>query len=89
MVDLIIRMIDLTMRMIDLTMRMIDLTMRMIDLTMWMIDLLVQVIIQHHDSVVTSSDLGLALHCQYDLGNKTVREGSAWLIFKCFYLTNE
>jgi len=31
-----------------------------------------QVIIQHHDSVVTSSDLGLALHCQYDLGNKSV-----------------
>ena len=31
-----------------------------------------QVIIQHHDSVVTSSDLGLALHCQYDLGNKTI-----------------
>ena len=29
-------------------------------------------IIQHHDSVVTSSDLGLALHCQYDLGNKSV-----------------
>ena len=35
----------------------------------------VQVIIQHHDSVVTSSDLGLALHCQYDLGNKTVTNG--------------
>ena len=34
-----------------------------------------QVIIQHHDSVVTSSDLGLALHCQYDLGNKTVVNG--------------
>ena len=34
-----------------------------------------QVIIQHHDSVVTSSDLGLALHCQYDLGNKTVTNG--------------
>ena len=32
-------------------------------------------IIQHHDSVVTSSDLGLALHCQYDLGNKTVSNG--------------
>ena len=34
-----------------------------------------QVIIQHHDSVVTSNDLGLALHCQYDLGNKTVTNG--------------
>ena len=32
-------------------------------------------IIQHHDSVVTSSDLGLALHCQYDLGNKTISNG--------------
>ena len=32
-------------------------------------------IIQHHDSVVTSSDLGLALHCQYDLGNKTITNG--------------
>ena len=36
---------------------------------------MIQVIIQHHDSVVTSSDLGLALHCQYDLGNKTVTNG--------------
>ena len=34
-----------------------------------------QVIIQHHDSIVTSADLGLALHCQYDLGNKTVSNG--------------
>jgi len=34
-----------------------------------------EVIVQHHDSVVTSSDLGLALHCQYDLGNKTVSNG--------------
>ena len=32
-------------------------------------------IIQHHDSVVTSSDLGLSLHCQYDLGNKTISNG--------------
>jgi hypothetical protein len=89
MIDLIVRMIDLIVRMIDLIVRMIDLTMRLIDLIMWMIDLIVQVIIQHHDSVVTSSDLGLALHCQYDLGNKTVREGSAWLIFKWYYATNE
>ena len=34
-----------------------------------------QVIIQHHDSVVTSADLGLALRCQYDLGNRTVTNG--------------
>jgi len=30
------------------------------------------VIIQHHDRIVTSSDLGLSLTCQYDLANKTV-----------------
>lgn len=30
------------------------------------------VVIQHHDMIVTSSDLGLALTCQYDLANKTV-----------------
>ena len=30
------------------------------------------VVIQHHDTIVTSSDLGLALTCQYDLTNKTV-----------------
>ena len=31
-----------------------------------------QVIIQHHDSIVTSADLGLALNCQYDLSNRTI-----------------
>ena len=30
------------------------------------------VIIQHHDRIVTSSDLGLSVTCQYDLTNKTV-----------------
>ena len=30
------------------------------------------VVIQHHDTIVTSSDLGLAVTCQYDLSNKTV-----------------
>ena len=30
------------------------------------------VVIQHHDMIVTSSDLGLALTCQYDLTNRTV-----------------
>lgn len=30
------------------------------------------VIIQHHSMIVTSSDLGLAVTCQYDLTNKTV-----------------
>ncbi|XP_064113013.1 uncharacterized protein LOC135219835 [Macrobrachium nipponense] len=30
------------------------------------------IVIQHHDMIVTSADLGLALHCKYDLVNKTV-----------------
>lgn len=30
------------------------------------------VIIQHHDSIVTSADLGLELSCEYDLTNKSV-----------------
>lgn len=30
------------------------------------------VVIQHHHTIVTSSDLGLAVTCQYDLTNKTV-----------------
>ncbi|XP_059218866.1 uncharacterized protein LOC106085376 [Stomoxys calcitrans] len=30
------------------------------------------IVIQHHDMIVTSSDLGLAVSCQYDLTNKTV-----------------
>ena len=29
-------------------------------------------IIQHHDSIVTALDLGLALNCQYDLSNRTI-----------------
>ncbi|XP_062124182.1 uncharacterized protein LOC133837434 isoform X1 [Drosophila sulfurigaster albostrigata] len=33
------------------------------------------IIIQHHDMIVTSSDLGLALACQYDLTNKSVTNG--------------
>ncbi|EDV93617.1 GH19413 [Drosophila grimshawi] len=33
------------------------------------------IIIQHHDMIVTSSDLGLALACQYDLSNKSVSNG--------------
>merc|ERR1711902_264910 len=31
-----------------------------------------EVIIQHHDSIVTSADLGLELSCEYDLTNKSV-----------------
>jgi len=31
-----------------------------------------EVVIQHHDSIVTSSDLGLSLTCEYNLANKTV-----------------
>ncbi|ROT79792.1 hypothetical protein C7M84_001483 [Penaeus vannamei] len=30
------------------------------------------VVIQHHDMIVTSADLGLRVHCQYDLTNKSV-----------------
>ncbi|XP_037944045.1 uncharacterized protein LOC119676859 [Teleopsis dalmanni] len=30
------------------------------------------VVIQHHDTIVTSSDLGLAVTCQYDMTNKSV-----------------
>jgi hypothetical protein len=30
------------------------------------------VVIQHHPNIVTSSDLGLAVSCQYDLSNMTV-----------------
>lgn len=31
-----------------------------------------EVIIQHHDRIVTANDLGLSLTCQYDLTNKSV-----------------
>merc|ERR1719348_1201055 len=31
-----------------------------------------EVIIQHHDSIVTSADLGLELSCEYDLTNRSV-----------------
>ena len=31
-----------------------------------------EVVIQHHDRIVTSDDLGLSLTCQYDLANKSV-----------------
>lgn len=30
------------------------------------------VVIQHHDTIITRSDLGLAVTCKYDLSNKTV-----------------
>jgi len=30
------------------------------------------IVIQHHDTIVTSADLGLSVHCQYDLSNKSV-----------------
>jgi len=34
-----------------------------------------EVIIQHHDSIVTSADLGLELSCEYDLTNKSAVVG--------------
>jgi putative uncharacterized protein (fragment) len=30
------------------------------------------IIIQHHDMIVTTQDIGLAVHCQYDLSNQSV-----------------
>lgn len=30
------------------------------------------IIIQHHDMIVTTSDLGLSVHCNYDLSNRSV-----------------
>ena len=32
------------------------------------------IVIQHHDMIVTSADLGLSVHCQYDLSNKSVSD---------------
>lgn len=32
----------------------------------------IQVILQHHDQIVTASDMGLSVACQYDLTNKSV-----------------
>lgn len=34
------------------------------------------VVLQHHDMIVTSSDLGLALTCNYDLSNRTVSDAN-------------
>ncbi|XP_037944044.1 uncharacterized protein LOC119676858 [Teleopsis dalmanni] len=31
-----------------------------------------EIVIQHHDTIVTSSDLGLAVTCQYDMTNRSV-----------------
>ncbi len=31
-----------------------------------------ELILQHHDRIVTSDDLGMSLTCQYDLSNKSV-----------------
>ena len=33
------------------------------------------VVIQHHDRIVTEKDLGLSVTCEYDLSNKTVASG--------------
>ncbi|KAL7647956.1 UNVERIFIED_CONTAM: hypothetical protein RMT77_001572 [Armadillidium vulgare] len=30
------------------------------------------IVVQHHDMIVTSADLGLSVHCKYDLSNKSV-----------------
>ena len=31
------------------------------------------IVIQHHDLILTTKDLGLSLHCSYDLTNRTVQ----------------
>ena len=31
-----------------------------------------EVVLQHHDRIVTSADLGLSVRCQYDLSNKSI-----------------
>ncbi|KAH9366353.1 hypothetical protein HPB48_006195 [Haemaphysalis longicornis] len=33
------------------------------------------IVIQHHDMIVTNQDLGLSVHCQYDLANRSVSNG--------------
>uniref|UniRef100_T1J1E1 ZP domain-containing protein n=1 Tax=Strigamia maritima TaxID=126957 RepID=T1J1E1_STRMM len=33
------------------------------------------IVLQHHDLIVTNQDLGLSVHCQYDLQNKSVSNG--------------
>jgi hypothetical protein len=30
------------------------------------------IVIQHHDMIVTTRDLGLSIHCKYDLSNKSI-----------------
>lgn len=30
------------------------------------------IVIQHHDLIVTTKDIGLSVHCSYDLTNRTV-----------------
>ncbi|KFM57153.1 hypothetical protein X975_21511, partial [Stegodyphus mimosarum] len=33
------------------------------------------IVIQHHDMIVTNQDLGVTVHCQYDLSNKSIAHG--------------
>ncbi|KAG8193928.1 hypothetical protein JTE90_011481 [Oedothorax gibbosus] len=33
------------------------------------------IVIQHHDMIVTNQDLGLSVHCRYDLANRSVSHG--------------
>ncbi|XP_076307552.1 uncharacterized protein LOC143223443 isoform X2 [Tachypleus tridentatus] len=33
------------------------------------------IVIQHHDMIVTNQDLGLSVHCQYDLSNRSIANG--------------
>ena len=33
------------------------------------------VILQHHDRIVTSNDIGLQVRCRYDMANTTLHQG--------------
>ena len=44
-------------------------------------------IIQHHDSIVTALDLGLALNCQYDLSNRTILNDFDLVRFFCRFFS--
>ena len=46
-----------------------------------------EVIIQHHDSIVTALDLGLALNCQYDLSNRTILNDFDLVRFFCRFFS--
>lgn len=52
------------------------------------------IIIQHHDMIVTTADLGLSVHCNYDLSNRSISnvplevDGSVLIIISSFLLSS-